>query len=127
MDPVINYPSGYKLDDKGNLKKWRTEKEKLRQRLMNRLVLRRGATSIPGYEEVGSRLYTLNRQKPSERETRAQEFVDEALRPEVEMGQILRVAEVILNETESGKYRLVVSVELPNGEILDLEVGDVGT
>ncbi|WP_309479186.1 hypothetical protein [Brevibacillus agri] len=126
MDPVINYPSGYKLDDTGNLKKWRTEKEKLRQRLVNRLVMRRGIASIPGYEDIGSRLYTLGKQKPSERSARALEFVDEALRPEVEMGEIAKVADVALTEKEGGKYTLAVAVELPDGDILDLEVPDVG-
>ncbi|MED1954891.1 hypothetical protein [Brevibacillus centrosporus] len=126
MDPVINYPAGYVLDDSGNLKKWQTDKEKLRQRLINRLIMRRGAAAIPGYEDTGSRLYTLNKQKPSERQTRAQEFVDEALQPEIKAGWITRVAEVVLTETESGKYTLAVAVELPDGEILDLEVTDLG-
>jgi phage gp46-like protein len=122
MDPVMNFPGGYVLDDSGNLKKWRTAKEKLRQRLMNRLVMRRGMAAIPGYEEEGSRLYTLNRVKPSQRSVKAREYVDEALQPEIEIGEISRVVDVMLNESESGKYRLVVSVELPDGEILDLEV-----
>jgi phage gp46-like protein len=122
MDPVMNFPGGYVLDDSGNLKKWRTAKEKLRQRLMNRLVMRRGMAAIPGYEEEGSRLYTLNRVKPSQRSVKAREYVDEALQPEIEIGEISRVVDVMLNESESGKYRLVVSVELPDSEILDLEV-----
>jgi phage gp46-like protein len=122
MDPVLNFPDGYVLDDSGNLKKWTTDKEKLRQRLMNRLVMRRGAAAIPGYENEGSRLYTLNRVKPSQRSGKAREFVDEALQPEIEIGEITRVVEVILSEKESGKYSLAVSVELPGGEILDLEV-----
>lgn len=122
MDPVMNFPGGYVLDDSGNLKKWRTAKEKLRQRLMNRLVMRRGMAAIPGYEEEGSRLYTLNRVKPSQRSVKAREYVDEALQPEIEIGEISRVVDVMLNESESGKYRLVVSAELPDGEILDLEV-----
>jgi phage gp46-like protein len=122
MDPVMNFPGGYVLDDSGNLKKWRTAKEKLRQRLMNRLVMRRGMAAIPGYEEEGSRMYTLNRVKPSQRSVKAREYVDEALQPEIEIGEISRIVDVMLNENESGKYRLVVSVELPDGEILDLEV-----
>ncbi|MGW9128146.1 hypothetical protein ACWGPW_24545 [Paenibacillus chitinolyticus] len=127
MDPIINYPSGYALNDKGNYKKWTTDKEKLRQRLMNRLIMRRGVAAIPGYGEAGSRLYLLNKEKPSQRERRAWEYVDEALQPEVEMGQITKIFQVILNEKEAGKYTLAVAVELPDGDILDLEVPNVGT
>lgn len=124
MDPVINYPAGYTLDDSGNLKKWRTQKEKLRQRLINRLIMRRGIAAIPGYEDAGSRLYTLNRVKRSGRADAAKQYTEEALQPEVEAGEIIRVASVILTDGEEGKYSLAVSVELPGGEMLDLEVVD---
>lgn len=123
MDPIINFPSGYALDDSGNLKKWRTPREKLRQRLINRLVMRRGVAAIPGYEEAGSRLYTLGRVKPSGRQETSKQYAEEALQPEIEIGEITRVASVTLTEKEKGHYSLAVSVELPWGEILDLEVG----
>ncbi|MGO0058657.1 hypothetical protein ACTID9_01085 [Brevibacillus fluminis] len=126
MDPIIQIPTGYSLDAAGNLKKWKTDKQKLKQRLMNRLVIQRGATSIPGYEETGSQLYTLNRYKRSELAARAREFVEEALQPEVDIGQITKVAEVTLSLTDDGIYQLAVAVELSDGEILDLEVGNVG-
>lgn len=126
MDPIIQIPTGYSLDAAGNLEKWKTDKQKLKQRLMNRLVMQRGVTSIPGYEEAGSQLYTLNRYKPSEREARAREFAEEALQPEVDIGQITKVAEITLTLTDAGIYQLAIAVELPDGEILDLEVGDVG-
>ncbi|KKX52499.1 phage GP46 family protein [Brevibacillus borstelensis] len=127
MDPIINYPSGYTLDDTGNLKKWRTPKEKLKQRLINRLFMRRGIASIPGYEDVGSKLYTLGRVKRSEKADAAKQFAEEALQPEVELGEITRVATVLLTENEQGKYSLAVAVELPGGEMLDLEVsGEYG-
>ncbi len=122
MDPIINTPGGYALDDSGNFKKWTTPKQKLRQRLLNRVLMRRGAFVIQGYEEAGSQLYTLNRVPRSQRSERARQFVDEALKPEVEMGEITRVVDVILTETEKGRYNLSIFVELPDGDILDLEV-----
>lgn len=123
MDPIINYPSGYTLDDTGNLKKWHTPREKLRQRLINRLVMRRGVAAIPGYEDAGSRLYTLGRVKLSERQDAARQYVEEALQPEIDLGEITRVATVVLTEGAQGEYSLAVAVALPGEEILDLEVG----
>lgn len=124
LNPILNVPGGYTLDKSGNYKSWTTEKEILRQRLLNRVLMRREAFVIQGYEDEGSRLYKLSRVPYSARPTKAKDYVNEALKPEAEAGSINRVVDVVLTDKGKGQYGLAISVELPNGEILDLVVND---
>lgn len=121
MNPIIT-SEGYKLDQSGNFEKWKTEKQKLRQRLHNALRMRRGAFVIQGYEESGSHLHLLHRQLPSERQKFAEQCTNEALQPFINDGDISEVAKVDLTEVERGKWLVLVFVKLPDGELLDLEV-----
>lgn len=124
LNPILNVPGGYGLDKSGNYKSWTTEKEILRQRLLNRVLMRREAFVIQGYEEEGSRLYQLSRVPYSERSSKVKDYVNEALKPEVEAGSITRVVDTVLKDKGKGQYSLAISAELPNGEILDLVVSD---
>ncbi|MBG9797139.1 hypothetical protein O0555_21585 [Brevibacillus laterosporus] len=119
MNPIMKYPSGYSLDSSGNFAKWKTEKQLLRQRLLNALLMRSGVVSIPGYENAGSKIHSLKKIPLSERLEQATLFAKEALQHEIDQEEISAVTEVRLLE-DSGQ--LIVAVSLPSGEILDLEV-----
>ena len=69
----------YMLDEKHALQEV-GENEELAQRVALKLQVRRGSfLPLPDY---GSRLYTLGRMRPGERETAARQFVLEALADE---------------------------------------------
>lgn len=119
MNPVMKYPNGYSLDSSHNFTKWKTEKQLLRQRLLNALLMRSGVVSIPGYESAGSKIHSLKKIPPSERLMQATLFAKEALQHEIEQEEISGVSEVCLLDNSS---LLIVAVSLPSGEILDLEV-----
>lgn len=68
--------------------------EEVLARVLYRLTARRGA--LPFLPELGSRLYQLNREKPSARQALAAQYVAEALREEPE----LAVESVELAQTE---------------------------
>lgn len=121
MNPIIT-SEGYKLDQSGNYEKWKTEKQLLKQRLHNALRMRRGAFVIQGYEDGGSLLHTIYRQLPSQRQTSAVQWANDALQPFIDDGEIIEVSNVNLNEVDRGRWIVFVSVRLPDGDILDLEV-----
>ena len=92
-----------------------TGKEELLQRVLWKLTARRG--SFPFLPELGSRLYTLTRQKPSEWTGLAEEYVTEALADESE----LRIDGV---ETAREADKLSVTVHLNwQGEDLSIKLG----
>ena len=92
-----------------------TGREELLQRVLWKLTARRGG--FPFLPRLGSRLYTLNRQKPSEWQGRAEEYVTEALAEETD----LRLDGVDVSR-ENG--RLFVTVYLNwQGEDLSVKLG----
>ena len=72
----------YVPDGKGGLTVL-TGAEEVLQRALFRLTARRGA--LPFLPELGSRLYLLPREKPSARQSLAQQYVAEALREETDV------------------------------------------
>lgn len=81
----------------------------LLQRALFALTCRRG--SFPLLPELGSRLYTLAREKPSAREALARQYCAEALAP---LG--LAVTEVRVTEDENGAARLTVRLRAEDEE-----------
>ena len=103
----------YVPDGKGGFLRAEGEKELL-QRVLWKLTVRRG--SFPFLPDLGSRLFTLFREKPSAWEGLARQYVAQALSGEGD----LTVRDVKLEQTEG---RLKVSVYLEhNGEALDVKV-----
>lgn len=95
-----------------------TGKEELLQRVLWKLTVRRG--SFPFLPELGSRLYTLARHKPSDWQGLAEEYVAQALTGE----ENLRIDRVDVTRAAEG---LDVTVRLNwQGEDLTikLEVGE---
>ena len=89
-------------------------RSELLQRVLWKLTARRGA--FPFLEELGSRLYTLSREKPSAWYSLAQQYVTEALADETE----LIVDSVELSEADG---KLVLTVYLSwGGESLDIKL-----
>ena len=87
--------------------------EALLQRVLWKLSIRRG--SFPFLPELGSRLYTLGREKPSVRPALARQYVAEALADEPD----LEVTGVALTQRED---RLALTVFLDwQGEPLQLQ------
>lgn len=86
--------------------------EMVLEEAMFQLVARRG--SFPLMPEVGSRLHTLYREKPSDRAEMARAYVGEALEP---MG--IRVTDVTLTEGEVLMLEIGMIYE---GETMNLEV-----
>ena len=60
-----------------------TDKEELLQRVLYKLICRRGG--FAPYPELGSRLYELLRMRPAERNSCARQFILEALENEPEV------------------------------------------
>lgn len=89
-------------------------RSELLQRVLWKLSARRG--SFPFLEELGSRLYTLTREKPSAWSSLAQQYVAEALADEAD----LTVDGVELAEAE-GKLELTVYLDW-GGESLEIKL-----
>ena len=88
--------------------------EEILARVLYRLTARRGA--LPFLPELGSRLYQLEREKPSARQALAAQYVEEALREEPD----LTVRSVELSEAEN---RGLLTVRLDwQGETLTARV-----
>ena len=77
--------------------------EALLQRVLFRLTARRGM--FPPLPALGSRLYTLGRERGGKRFSAARQYVDEALAEEA-------VTVTAVNLTEAGEGRLRLAVEL---------------
>lgn len=85
------------------------------QRVLMKLTARRG--QFPFMEDFGSRLWTLGRLKPAERQSAAEQYVAEALADEVG----LRVEQVTLSAGEDGG--MILTAELSaEGTLLTAEV-----
>ena len=90
------------------------ENEELLQRVLWKLSIRRG--SFPFLPELGSQLYRLTRQKASDRDSLARQYVTQALSGETE----LTVTGV---ETAQREGTLEVTVHLDwRGESLDVKL-----
>lgn len=89
------------------------EGEALLQRVLWKLSIRRG--SFPFLPELGSRLFTLGREKPSVRPALARQYVSEALADEPD----LEVTGVTLTQ-EEGRLDLTVFLDW-QGESLQLQ------
>lgn len=99
---MLIYNGDYVPDGAGSLRRLTGEQEVL-ARVLYRLTARRGG--LPFLPSLGSRLYQLLREKPSARQTLAEQYVAEALEEEKE----LRVMGVTLTQYTD---RLEVAVEL---------------
>lgn len=89
-------------------------KTELLQRVLWKLTARKG--SFPFLPNLGSKLYTLLREKPSAWESLARQYVAQTLAEETE----LTVTNVALTESD-GKLELTVYLGW-NGESLDVKV-----
>lgn len=85
--------------------------DELRQRVEMKLAARRGC--YPLMPEYGSRLYTLSRVKPSQRQSAAEQFIAEAISDEPG----LEIEELTLTETGSDSIRLDVLLRKKDGRI----------
>lgn len=94
-----------------------SQTDELAQRLTMKLTARRGEfLPLPDY---GSRLYTLHKLKPSQRETAARQFIIEAIadEPEVELvdfscEQKALTAELSMVFAYKGDERFVITTEV---------------
>lgn len=91
----------YVPDGTGSFQKLEGAQELL-ERVVFRLTARRGG--MPLLPELGSRLYALGREKPSERKGLALQYVSEALAQE----QGLEVEQVELTQGTDGRLKLKV-------------------
>ena len=88
------------------------------QRVLFKLTARRGA--FPFLPELGSRLHTLGREKPSVRQSLCAQYVTEALE-----GEPVTVKEVFYTE-ENGRSRVEVRMDLQGQETgVSVQVGEV--
>lgn len=86
----------------------------LLQRVLWKLTVRRG--SFPFLPELGSRLYTLSREKPSTWESLARQYAAEALADEAD----LSVTEVAVGQEQDS---LILAVSLDwKGQALDVKL-----
>lgn len=103
----------YLPDGRGGFQRAQGRGELL-QRVLWKLTARRGA--FPFLPQLGSRLYTLTREKPSAWQSLAQEYVTEALTDETD----LTVTGVEAGQ-EEGRLTLKVGLEW-QGETLDIKL-----
>ncbi len=103
----------YQPDGKGGL--LRVEgREELLQRVLWKLTARRG--QFPFLPRLGSRLYTLNREKPSARPGLARQYAAEALAEEAD----LSVTEALVEE-EGGNLLLTLLLDW-KGEAMEIKM-----
>ncbi|MDD6023671.1 MAG: hypothetical protein PUC06_05455 [Oscillospiraceae bacterium] len=85
-----------------------TDREQLLEQALYRLSAKRGGFSA--FPELGSRLYLLTRERPSNRKTMALRYAQEALAP---LG--LSVTDVSVEETNDGLRIAVYLEEMDSG------------
>lgn len=96
------------------------EDDATRQRINNRLVIRRGSFLYD--RQLGSKLHLLHRAKPSERPALAVSYVEEALLPEVQDGAVQKVERVEVLYPEPHAMLVRVECRLQSGQAAETEV-----
>lgn len=98
----------YIADGRGGIRSARGNEELLARALLKLSARRGGLSVLPGF---GSRLHTLSRIPPENRETAARAFIAEAL-----AGEPLEVRDIRISDTGDGRFQIEVFLLFSDGD-----------